>query len=76
MIIITLHREHCIGCNYCMEVAPSYFDMDEEDGKSILLHSEEKSGFHSHKTHDDSAFDECNYAAESCPVDIISVREN
>jgi ferredoxin len=58
-----------------MEVAPSYFSMDEDDGKSVLLLSSEKRGFYTHKTHDPDAFDECKYAEESCPVGIISTKK-
>lgn len=75
MVIVTLQREDCIGCNYCSEVAPNYFSMDDDDGKSILLESVEKRGFHTMKTHDPDAFDECSYAAESCPVNIIHTKQ-
>jgi ferredoxin len=74
MIIITLQREDCIGCNYCAELAPSYFGMDEEDGKSELFDSIEKKGFYTHKTHDPDALEECGLAAESCPVGIIKTK--
>lgn len=74
MVIVTLQREDCIGCNYCMEVAPSWFSMDDEDGKSVLMDSTEKRGFHTMKTHDPDAYDECKYAEESCPVGIIRTK--
>ena len=74
MVIISLQLEECIGCNYCSEVAPSYFQMNEDDGKSELIESLEKRGFHTLKTHDPSAFDECRYAEESCPVNIIKTK--
>jgi ferredoxin len=46
MTIITLQRDKCIGCNYCAEMAPEYFRMSKRDGKSTLLKSVEKKGFH------------------------------
>ena len=50
MVIITLQRKKCIGCNYCVELAPGQFRMSKKDGKSVLLHSEEKKGFHTIKS--------------------------
>ena len=50
MVIVTLQREKCIGCNYCAEFAPEYFRMSKKDGKSVLLKSVEKKGFHTLKT--------------------------
>ncbi len=75
MIVVTLKRDNCIGCNYCHEVAPSYFGMNESDGKSDLFESTEKRGFHTHKSYDPSAFVECKLAEESCPVGIISTKQ-
>lgn len=45
MIVITLQRDKCIGCNYCEEFAPEFFRMSKKDGKSVLLKSQEKRGF-------------------------------
>lgn len=45
MVIVTLQRDKCIGCNYCVEMAPAQFQMSKKDGKSVLLHSTEKKGF-------------------------------
>ena len=45
MIRISHHRVKCIGCNYCVEVAPSNWIMDKTDGKSTLLDAKEKRGF-------------------------------
>ena len=45
MVIITLQRNKCIGCNYCAEMAPSHFKMFKKDGKSVLLYAKEKKGF-------------------------------
>ncbi|WP_421917770.1 ferredoxin [Marinifilum sp.] len=30
-------REKCIGCAYCVGVAPGFWDMNEEDGKCDLI---------------------------------------
>ena len=76
MVIITLQRKKCIGCNYCVELAPSQFQMSKKDGKSVLLHSEEKKGFHTIKSPDESIYDNAEKAKEACPVKIISVKRS
>ncbi|HNR49497.1 MAG TPA: ferredoxin [Bacteroidia bacterium] len=75
MIVVTLQRDKCIGCNYCVEFAPEYFRMSKKDGKSVLLQSTEKRGFHTMKTKQQSALEVCDKAAKACPVKIISVKE-
>jgi ferredoxin len=75
MVIVTLQRDKCIGCNYCEEFAPEYFRMSKKDGKSVLLKSTEKKGFFTIKTPLHEAFDTCDRAAKACPVKIISVKE-
>tara|TARA_A100001391_G_scaffold164717_1_gene124470 strand:- start:849 stop:1079 length:231 start_codon:yes stop_codon:yes gene_type:complete len=74
MIVVTLQRNKCIGCNYCVELTPAYFRMSKKDGKSILLHSEEKRGFFTLKITDNSEFETCELAAKACPVKIISTK--
>ncbi|MFN3021338.1 ferredoxin [Soonwooa sp.] len=75
MVIVTLQRDKCIGCNYCAEFAPEFFRMSKKDGKSVLLKSVEKKGFFTIKTPFPDAFESCDKAAKACPVNIISVKE-
>lgn len=75
MLIITLQREKCIGCNYCAEFAPEFFRMSKKDGKSVLLKSVEKKGFYTLKTPFPDAKEPSERAAKACPVNIISVKE-
>lgn len=75
MVIITLQRDKCIGCNYCVELAPEKFRMSKKDGKSVLLNSVNKKGFHTLKDPDDSVFENSDRAAKACPVKIISVSQ-
>lgn len=75
MVIVTLQRNKCIGCNYCAEFAPEYFRMSKKDGKSVLLQSVEKKGFFTFKTPVYEALEPCEKAAKACPVKIISVKE-
>ncbi|WP_412987562.1 ferredoxin [Pontimicrobium sp. IMCC45349] len=76
MVIITLQRNKCIGCNYCVEMAPGQFQMSKKDGKTVLLHSKDKKGFFTVKSNDDMIFEDCDNAAKACPVNIISVKQN
>ena len=75
MVIITLQRAKCIGCNYCVELAPAQFQMSKKDGKSVLLHSKEKKGFFTIKSPDDTIFSDNKNAKEACPVKIITVKQ-
>ncbi|MEG0851736.1 MAG: ferredoxin, partial [Flavobacterium sp.] len=45
MVIVTLQRDKCIGCNYCVEMDPVHFQMSKKDGKSVLIHSVNAKGF-------------------------------
>ena len=74
MVIVTLQRAKCIGCNYCVELAPGQFQMSRKDGKSVLLKSTDKKGFFTLKSREDFIFNDCDKAAKACPVKIISVK--
>lgn len=75
MVIVTLQRNKCIGCNYCVEMAPAQFQMSKKDGKSVLLQSHNSKGFFTLKSHDYSIHEACELAAKACPVKIISVKK-
>jgi ferredoxin len=75
MVIVTLQRAKCIGCNYCVELAPNQFQMSKKDGKSVLLKSRERKGFHTIKSSNDTIYNECKNAQEACPVKIIDVKQ-
>ncbi|MBF1098510.1 MAG: 4Fe-4S ferredoxin [Riemerella sp.] len=49
--------------------------MSKKDGKSVLLKSTEKKGFHTLKTPIEDAYEPCEKAAKACPVKIISVKK-
>jgi ferredoxin len=74
MVVITLQRNKCIGCNYCVELAPKQFQMSKKDGKSVLLKSNDKKGFFTLKSNENTIFEACGNAAKACPVKIISVK--
>ena len=72
MIQIAQHRHKCIGCNACVEIDPYRWRITKNDGKSVLVGSQEKKGWHLVKVGDDErelALD----AARVCPVNIIQV---
>ena len=75
MVIITLQRAKCIGCNYCVELTPAQFQMSKKDGKSVLLYSQEKKGFFTLKSPDETIFDDSVKAKIACPVKIIEVKQ-
>lgn len=75
MYVITLHRDKCIGCNYCVEMAPGQFQMSKKDGKSVLLKSVDNKGFHTLKIPDPSVAEPVEAAVKACPVKIISLKE-
>lgn len=74
MVVITLQRNKCIGCNYCVELAPEHFQMSKKDGKSVLLFAKEKKGFFTVKSNNETIYNDCDKASKACPVKIISVK--
>ncbi|HPA36668.1 MAG TPA: ferredoxin [Chitinophagales bacterium] len=74
MITIIQQRAKCIGCNYCVELAPARWRMSRKDGKSVLLGATDKKGFWSVKVREDE-LEENLRAAKACPVHIIQVVE-
>ncbi|HKL34934.1 MAG TPA: ferredoxin [Salegentibacter sp.] len=75
MVVITLQRQKCIGCNYCVELAPEQFQMSKKDGKSVLLKAIDNKGFHTLKSPDHSFLAPAEAAANACPVKIIKVKD-
>lgn len=75
MVIITLQRAKCIGCNYCVELAPAQYQMSKKDGKAVLLHAKEKKGFFTIKSPDETIYGVNMKAREACPVKIIAVKQ-
>jgi ferredoxin len=75
MVVITLQREKCIGCNYCVEMAPEQFRMSKKDGKSVLIKSVNAKGFYTLKSPDHTIVENCELAVKACPVHIISIKE-
>ena len=68
------YRRNCIGCNSCVEHCPEHWEMDGEDGKSVLKGSKGKNHIY---VKDISEIDGVanKKAAKDCPVGIIKVEE-
>ncbi len=75
MVIVTLQRDKCIGCNYCVEMAPGLFQMSKKDGKSVLLKSINAKGFYTLKSTDHTLVENGELALKACPVNIITIKE-
>ena len=59
----TVDEDTCVGCGLCSETCPSVFKMDDDVAKVVVdeVPSEDE--------------DACREAAESCPVDAITIEE-
>jgi len=71
MLKIRHKKPECIGCKLCADIAPHYFQMDDE-GLAQLLHSRQQGVFQIAQGFEEDRED-LNLAAEGCPVDIIHI---
>jgi|TARA_B100001964_G_scaffold204839_1_gene234849 ferredoxin len=74
MIQITYQRGKCIGCNYCIELAPERWKMNKKDGRSLLLGAKNKRGFYTVKV-DDIEYEANKASAKVCPMKIIHINK-
>ena len=74
MIQIIYQRNKCIGCNYCIELAPNRWKMNKKDGKSVLLGSRNKKGFFIAEVND-AEYEANKASAKVCPVNIIRINK-
>ncbi|MCO5233951.1 MAG: ferredoxin [Chitinophagales bacterium] len=74
MATVIHRRNKCIGCNYCVEIAPEFWRMSRKDGKAVLLGADDKRGNWVLKI-SDAEIDINRRAADACPVKVIDVRE-
>ena len=73
MIQIAYQRKKCIGCNYCIELAPERWKMNKKDGRSVLLGARNIKGLY--KVEVDEVEYEANKAsAKVCPMKIIRIN--
>ncbi len=72
MLKIIHQRDKCIGCFYCVEIAPNTWTIEETDGKSFLIESIKKKKLYI-ATISDFEYDENKEAADVCPVNCIQI---
>lgn len=65
--IIKHDRQDCIGCNACANIAPKFWEMSDEDGKSNLIGANNENELEIQE----NAFQTNMDSAESCPVNVI-----
>ena len=66
-------RPNCIGCAACAAVAPDFWEM-KEDGKSSIKNGKERDDEWEELEIDEEHFAENKEAAESCPVNVIHIK--
>ncbi len=74
MIQIVYKREKCIGCNYCIELAPYRWRMNKKDGRSVLLGSRNKKGLYTTEV-DEEEYEANKASAQVCPMKIIRINK-
>ncbi len=74
MFRIIHHRQKCIGCNACVEVAPNRWRISKKDGKSVLIEGKEKKGIYNAQVSDDELAENL-IASQNCPVNIIRIEK-
>ncbi len=74
MIRITHQRNKCIGCYYCIDIAPNNWKINKQDGKATLINATGKKGFFTVLTGNDDYNSNVD-AAKACPVKIIKVEK-
>ncbi len=75
MIKIIHYREKCIGCNSCVEHAPTHWKISKADGKSCCVGSHQKQENIFVREIEDWEFEANTRAARDCPVGIIKIEK-
>lgn len=73
MIRIKHFRSRCIGCAYCVEIAPEFWEINVEDGRCDLIGSYRQSNFFELKIFKDEIQKNQKVAA-ICPSKCIRVE--
>jgi ferredoxin len=72
MLKIKHRQRECIGCDSCIELAPDYFEMNQ-DGEATLLHKIGQNGPWIQGEGFVSDVEALDEAAAACPVQIIVI---
>lgn len=73
MLQIRHKQVDCIGCAKCVEIAPNYWQLDDEGMARLLDTRNIKDAYHFGQGFVDDA-DLLKDAEDNCPVDIIKVH--
>ena len=73
-VTIRHKADECVGCNYCAEVLPQYFELDG-DGMAVLLNAEKRGVFY-HTVALRVELSEIKDVVDGCSTSIIFVDEN
>ncbi|RMF55026.1 ferredoxin [Candidatus Woesearchaeota archaeon] len=77
MAKVTHDKETCIGCGACASVCEKFWEMNDEEGKSVLKGAKKnpETGFEELEVESEEDI-KCNQeAADSCPVNCIKVEK-
>ena len=68
-------RPNCIGCAACAAIAPDFWKMDDEEGKSDIIDGKRDAEGKEERDIEDKDVEINKEAAESCPVNVIHLRD-
>ncbi|WP_372755796.1 ferredoxin [Labilibaculum sp.] len=68
------YREKCIGCAYCVELAPGFWSMNQDDGRCDLLGSAKRANFFELELFADE-IQKNQRAADICPGKCIRINK-
>jgi len=71
---VTISRDECVSCMACASLCPQVFVMSEEDGKSSIVEEYRAGGNIGEGIVGEDLYECVKSAADSCPVEIISVE--
>ncbi len=64
-------RPNCIGCTACAAIAPDFWVMNQEDGRSDIVDSQKTADGWEERSLNETDFAVNLQAAEMCPVNVI-----
>ena len=71
--LIEHDRPNCIGCGACSAIAPKFWEMNQ-DGKADVKSGKTRPDNWQELEINETDFDENKQAAESCPVNVIHLK--
>lgn len=68
-------RPNCIGCAACAAIAPEFWKMDDDSGKSDIIDGKRKDDGREELDIEEKDFKINQEAAEACPVNVIHLKD-